>query len=309
MLKKHRNLGKTTQKIAQRYGKMFEIMINSSHKNRVLRQLVSRLGKFDEKGGKFERTTIATPNPEIMLMTGSDTLLYSILASTDILLVDGIGLAQAVKFMHLKTPKNLIFRIPVVFVQGLMVGVATFVNRRWLLDDLEIIHGSDFMFDLIKLANRKRWKIVFLGGSGNVAEESVKKLRANFKKVKMFGFTGPIINRERGKPVSGSEIRKEIDLLKKINKIRPHLLFVGFGAPKQEKWVDRVFSKLDVGATMVVGGSFDYLAGKVPNPPKIIKVLELEWFWRLFTQRGRIRRVFDAVIVFPFRVFLLKLLG
>jgi len=288
---------------------MFKIILNSRHKSRVLRQLRSRLSKFDRKKGKFKKIVIVTPNPEIMLMVGSDTLLYNILASTDVLLIDGIGLAQAVKFMYLNAPKNLIFRIPVVFIQGLVVGIATFVNRKWLLGDLEIIHGSDFMFDLIKLANKKRWRAVFLGASGNVAKKSIEKLRANFKKVKMYGFDGPIVNKERGRPISKLEIEKEIDLLKKINKIKPHLLFVGFGAPKQEKWVDRMLSKLDVGAIMVVGGTFDYLTGKVPNPPGIFKYLELEWLWRLFTQKGRVKRIFNAVIVFPFKMFLLKLFG
>jgi len=309
MIKKYKNLSMEAHKISRRYGKMFKIMINSSHKSRVLRQLRFRLNKFNEKGAKFKKTVIATPNPEIMLMLESDILLYTILASTDVLLIDGIGLAQAVKFMQLKAPKNLLFRAPVIFIQGLMVGMATIINRRWLLGNLEVIHGSDFMFDLIKLANRKRWRVVLLGGADNVAEKSVEKLRANFKKVKMYGFNGPIINKERGKPVSRLEIKKETDLLRKINKIKPHLLFIGFGAPKQEKWVDRMSSKLNAGAIMVVGGTFDYLAGKVPHPPGIVKALEFEWFWRLFTQKGRVKRVFNAVVLFPLKIFLLKLLG
>lgn len=285
--------------------KIFEIIKISSSKRRVLRSIRSRLRKFDEKGVKFKKIVIATPNPEILLLVESDILLYSILASTDILLMDGIGLAQAVKFMQLKAPKNPLFRAPIVFIQGLMVGLATFVNKKWLLGGSDIIHGSDFMLDLIGVANKKKWKVVFLGGVGDVAEKSAVALRANYKGVKMFGLTGPVLNQE-GIPTSKEEKRKEAEILKEISRIRPQILFVGFGAPKQEKWIYRVLTELDVGVVMAVGGAFDYLAGKVPRPPKIVKKLELEWLWRLFTRR-RVRRVFNAVVVFPFHIFLLKL--
>ena len=77
------------------------------------------------------------------------------------------------------------------------------------------------------------------------------------------------------------------------------MLFVAFGAPKQEKWVYRSLNRLNTGLVMVVGGTFDYIAGKQKLPNKLIERIGLEWLWRLLTGSQRIDRVFNAVVKFP----------
>ena len=82
------------------------------------------------------------------------------------------------------------------------------------------------------------------------------------------------------------------------------MIFVALGAPKQEKWISKYLPVVKAKMAMTVGGALDYLSGEVKNPPILIEKLELEWLWRLFTQPMRLKRIFNAVFVFPLVIFL-----
>ncbi len=85
------------------------------------------------------------------------------------------------------------------------------------------------------------------------------------------------------------------------------MVLCNFGMPDQELFLATlkdigVESRLALG----VGGSFDYLTGKLRRAPKCLRTLGLEWLWRLILQPKRFRRIWNAVIVFPIKAILSK---
>lgn len=68
------------------------------------------------------------------------------------------------------------------------------------------------------------------------------------------------------------------------------ILFVAFGAPKQEKWIASHLSELPVTMAMGVGGALDYLSETVSRAPGPVRALGLEWLYRLVRQPWRWRR-------------------
>lgn len=173
------------------------------------------------------------------------------------------------------------------------------VGLRTAVCNLNIIKGRVLFLQLVKLAYKNKWRVFFLGGLDNEAELAAKKLGARFAK-------GPILNNE-AKPVLERDIKLQIDVIKKINEYRPHLLFVAFGNPKQEIWIYKNLSKLNIGGAMAVGGTFRYLSGFSKLPPKWMEKLGLEWVWRFLTEPKRIFRIFNAFPLFPIRVWIHKL--
>jgi len=93
-----------------------------------------------------------------------------------------------------------------------------------------------------------------------------------------------------------------------IKIFEPDLIFVGLGAPRQEKWIFRNFFRLKAIGAMAVGGTFNYIAGMSKLPPKWIVNNGLEWVWRLFQEPYRYNRIFNAFPKFPWKVFISKLL-
>ncbi len=79
------------------------------------------------------------------------------------------------------------------------------------------------------------------------------------------------------------------------------LALCNFGAPAQEIFLSRLRKEPGtVRLAMGVGGSFDYLTGKQKRAPQFLRAIGLEWLWRLIRQPKRWRRIWNALVVFPF---------
>lgn len=140
------------------------------------------------------------------------------------------------------------------------------------------IPGIDFMEELIKVTQDLGLTTGFLGGRDSVAKKAAECLLKKYPKLK--------INFAE----SGGEVSLEGKLLKSLKIPKIDLLFVAFGPPKQEKWIAKNLSNLNIKVAMGVGGAFDYISGRVPRAPKWIRNLGFEWLFRLIIQPWRIRR-------------------
>lgn len=212
---------------------------------------------------------ILTPNPEIILMSQKNQKLKNALNETDLSIPDGVGLK---------------FAIP----------------------GLNVIKGRQLFTELIKLANEKGWKVFLLGGLDGEAALASSKLKIKHQKLNIEYAQGPKLDNDL-EPATEIDKKLQKEAIEKINKFAPQLLFVAFGNPKQEIWVHEHYSKLNIGGAMAVGGAFRYIAGLSKLPPKWMAGRGLEWLYRLITEPRRIGRIWNAVIVFPLRVFISKI--
>jgi len=85
----------------------------------------------------------------------------------------------------------------------------------------------------------------------------------------------------------------------------PAIVFVGFGAPKQERWIARNADAVPSARIFIgVGGSLDVWADELRRAPAALRKLGLEWAWRLALEPRRLPRMIRATVVFPLRVLL-----
>ena len=84
------------------------------------------------------------------------------------------------------------------------------------------------------------------------------------------------------------------------------IVFCNFGMGYQEKFLYSLKNAKNAKIRLVmgVGGGFDFIMGKVKRAPLILRQIGLEWLWRLIQQPQRIKRIWNAVIIFPIRVIL-----
>jgi len=138
--------------------------------------------------------------------------------------------------------------------------------------------GIDVLEALVKLAADLGFTTGFLGGREMVAQQTADCLQKKYKNLK-------VVFAEDGGEVDAQGNSEDLGKLRRVD-----LLFVAFGPPKQEKWINKNLGKIDVKVAMGVGGAFDYLSGKVPRAPKFLRSLGLEWLFRLIMQPWRIKR-------------------
>ena len=77
-------------------------------------------------------------------------------------------------------------------------------------------------------------------------------------------------------------------MLRLIHEAQPDMLFVAFGAPRQDQWIRAHLHELNVPVCMGVGGSFDFLAGRVSRAPLWMQDRGLEWLYRVMQEPTRL---------------------
>jgi N-acetylglucosaminyldiphosphoundecaprenol N-acetyl-beta-D-mannosaminyltransferase len=169
---------------------------------------------------------------------------------------------------------------------------------------LERITGIDFIYELCRLGEKKKNSMYFLGsGNDEVITSTVEKIQKNYPNLGVTGWhKGPVIKENS---LFQLEINTENNqkILQDIQNKKPDILLVAFGMGKQEKWIYENLKKMpSVKIALGVGGSFDFISGKIHRAPQWMRKIGLEWMYRLVKEPKRIRRIWNATVVFMWLV-------
>ncbi len=241
------------------------------------------------KGSK--QNYIATPNPEILLEAEKNDDFKKVLNNSSLNTADGIGILWAAKYLEVTKKETSGFFRAAKFLVTLF-WVLLYPHRIKSVFP-ERVTGADLTMEICKKAQEKGLKIFLLGGAEKVAEKVKGILEKKYKKIQ-------IVGTHSGSPAPKNE--KEITT--KINKSGAKILFVAFGAPKQELWIARNLSKMPkVKLAAGIGGTFDFIAKVKIRAPKWMQKLGLEWLWRLIQEPKRIKRIYNATVKFPLKIY------
>jgi N-acetylglucosaminyldiphosphoundecaprenol N-acetyl-beta-D-mannosaminyltransferase len=144
----------------------------------------------------------------------------------------------------------------------------------------EKVSGSDIFPRICKMAVEKGYKIFLLGAAEGIANKAAENLREKYPGLNIVGTYSPSYGFEN-KP---EEIIKIISI---INESQPHILAVGLGAPKQEKFIYKFKNQLKVPVSLAIGASIDFEAGNVKRAPEWMQKSGLEWFYRFVKEPRR----------------------
>jgi N-acetylglucosaminyldiphosphoundecaprenol N-acetyl-beta-D-mannosaminyltransferase len=137
------------------------------------------------------------------------------------------------------------------------------------------IHGVDLLEDLCRDISNRPITVGFLGAGPSVAEKTAECLRKKYPSLKV--------------GLVASEWSSDLK-----NK-RVDILFVAFGSPKQEAWIAGNLKIIPAKVVIGVGGAFDFVSGRIPRAPKILRSIGLEWLFRLIIQPWRIKRQLSLI--------------
>ena len=143
----------------------------------------------------------------------------------------------------------------------------------------EPVTGVDLIPPLAALCARRGFRIFLLGAAPGVANDLANRLRVEHPALE--------VEAHAGTPDPSADAAT----LALIRAHKPQVLLVAYGHPKQELWIDRMRESLGVAVAMGVGGSFDYLTGRIPRAPTWMRRAGLEWLFRLVRQPWRVRRM------------------
>ena len=209
-----------------------------------------------------KQNKIFTPNPEMVVDAQKDEYFKIVLNSGDLNVCDGFGLS---------------------FVSG---------AKRY--------PGVELMLDICALAEKENKSIFLLGsGSEEVIKKTADELKNKYPNLNICGFNkGVEINKLRNFEIDYNNEEND-EIVQQIIMSAPNILFVAFSHGKQEKWIYENLKDLpSVKIAMGVGGSFDYISGKVKRAPLFLRQIGLEWLYRLIREPRRLKRIWKATAIF-----------
>lgn len=182
---------------------------------------------------------------------------------------------NAEKILHSKSKTKSLINKNLGYPDG--VGAVWALHKKGLKGTLKI-PGCELWLDII--TNFYKEKTFYLiGGKQEMIEQIVKKLKKNFKGIKILNFRNGYFNLEK----------EETDLIQNIKELKPDIIFVAMGSPKQEILIQKM-QKQHTATYQGLGGSFDVYIGNVDRAPKWWVKSNLEWAYRLIKQPSRIKR-------------------
>ncbi|TDX01769.1 WecB/TagA/CpsF family glycosyltransferase [Dinghuibacter silviterrae] len=180
------------------------------------------------------------------------------LKGTDVLVLDGMGVAIGSMLIHGKNIKK--------------------------------IAGQDCFDYLMARAEEGRWKVFFLGSSPKTLDKISARAAQEFPHITLGSYSPPFKSE-----FSEADNQAMVDA---INAFEPHVLFIGMTAPKQEKWGYEQRDAVNARVICAIGNVFDWYAGNSKRPAKIWVTLRLEWLVRIFIRPEIFKRNTGNQMVF-----------
>lgn len=191
---------------------------------------------------------LATANVDFLVQAAKDVELRRILFDAHLVLCDGTPLVWASRLLGNPLPER--------------------------------VAGSDVVPLLIKVAAEKGYRPFFLGATEDSAQKAIQKIKAQYPTLQVAGYYSP--------PFSPLLEMDHEEIRRRIIAAQPDLLFVGFGCPKQEKWINMNYRSLGVPVSVGIGATIDFLAGKVARAPGWMQKSGTEWIFRLAQEPKRL---------------------
>jgi len=145
---------------------------------------------------------------------------------------------------------------------------------------MDRVYGPDLMLEISEQGIPLQIRHFYYGGKSGVAPLLKDKMMQRFPGLNVVGtYTPPF------RPLTDVEID---ELRSTISKMKPDIVWIGLGTPKQEKCAADFFSLLDSKVFIAVGAAFDFHAGLVLQSPHWMQRAGLEWLFRLFVEPKRL---------------------
>ena len=158
----------------------------------------------------------------------------------------------------------------------------------------ERVAGFDLVQELMKISPTHDYKIFLFGAAPSIADKAKLKAEQLYPGIKIVGVRNGFFT-----------AADEPEIIAQIKKSSPDILLVALGVPKQEKFLAKYKSELNVPVSIGVGGTFDVMAGVVKRAPLWMQKLKLEWLFRAMLQPSRAGRLI-ALPKFVLKVFASK---
>ena len=205
--------------------------------------------------GRGERRHITLTNPHSVMMCRRDEEMKEATVRAGLTLPDGVGVIVAARLLGYEHAGR--------------------------------VTGPTLLLRLCDWGRSEGFRHYFYGGKDGVAKQLAAGLSERYPGLQIAGTCAP--------PFRTLSPDEDEAVIEQINAARPDIVWVGLGAPKQEKWMLEHAGRVAATAMIGVGAAFDFHSDNVPWAPGWVRRLGIEWAYRLIQNPRRLwRRNIDS---------------
>ena len=158
-------------------------------------------------------------------------------------------------------------------------GPLSTVGQRRGFKNMKRTTGPSYMGEILKISAQKGYRHYFYGSTEETLEKLYQALQHDYPGIQIAGMFSPPF-----RPLNEGE---NLLVVERINETQPDFVWIGLGAPKQERWMAEHQGKIK-GFMVGVGAGFDYFAGNISRAPMWMQKTNLEWVYRLLQDPKRL---------------------
>ena len=145
--------------------------------------------------------------------------------------------------------------------------------RKVKRQKVDKICARDTILTLIEHSKKANYSFFLYGGHPEILEKMVENFKTKFPHINIVGLYSPPFR----------QLTKEEDEAKviEINNLKPDIILVGLGTPKQDYWIDEHIERIKGSVMVTCGATFDFFGGRVRMAPPWIQKSGFEWLFRL----------------------------
>ncbi|MHA7289668.1 WecB/TagA/CpsF family glycosyltransferase [Arthrobacter sp. MDT3-24] len=140
--------------------------------------------------------------------------------------------------------------------------------------------GADMLMKCVAASHERKWQVVILGGADEANDLAVGNLRKAYPQAAL---TGVKLAYSTGFDSVGLK-----PMLTRLADLKPDLVFVCLGSPKQEQFFLALRAVLAPAIYIGAGAAVDFASGKKSRAPLWLQTLGMEWTWRLIQEPRRL---------------------
>ncbi|MCD4781114.1 MAG: WecB/TagA/CpsF family glycosyltransferase [Candidatus Omnitrophica bacterium] len=148
--------------------------------------------------------------------------------------------------------------------------------RLFMRRKVDQFDASSVLIKLAEKAEEKNYTFYLYGGHPDVVRRMKENLERDYPYIKILGHKSP--------PFKALTENEDQRICEEINRLKPDIICVGLGTPKQDYWIDAHIEKIRGAVFVPSGAIFDFFGGRVKRAPKWISKMGLEWLYRLFSK-------------------------
>lgn len=158
-------------------------------------------------------------------------------------------------------------------------GPLSTIGQKRGYKNMERTTGPSLMGEIFKISVENGYRHYFYGSKEETLKQLQQKLEEHYPRIQIAGMYSP--------PFRALTEDEDKTVIEKINETKPDFVWIGLGAPKQEKWMAAHQGKIN-GLMLGVGAGFDYYAENIKRAPKWMQKSNLEWLYRLIQDPKRL---------------------